>query len=70
MFKDCTSTTDEINAETRGRRDAEKIENILATQVIDAAIDKIFLCVSATPRLRVDPLSLNLCIIEKLKIQI
>jgi GxxExxY protein len=39
MFKNCTSTTDEINAKTRGRRDAEKIENILATQIIDAAIE-------------------------------
>lgn len=39
MFKDYVSITDEINAETRGRRDAEKIENILATQVIDAAIE-------------------------------
>ena len=38
MFKDCTGTT-EINAETRGRKDAGKIENILATQVIDAAIE-------------------------------
>jgi len=39
MFKDCTSTTDEVNAETRSRRDAEKIENLLAAQVIDAAIE-------------------------------
>jgi GxxExxY protein len=38
MFKDCMGTT-EINAETRGRKDAGKIENILATQVIDAAIE-------------------------------
>jgi len=36
MFKDCMGTT-EINAETPSRRDAEKIENILAAQVIDAA---------------------------------
>jgi len=35
MFKDCTSTTDES---TRRRGDAEKIENLLAAQVIDAAI--------------------------------
>ncbi len=39
MFKDCMSTTDEINAKTQGRGDAEKIENILAAQVIDAAIE-------------------------------
>lgn len=39
MFKGCTGITDEINAETRGRRDAEKIENLLAAQVIDAAIE-------------------------------
>ena len=39
MFKDCMSKTDEVNAETRGRRDAEKIENLLAAQVIDAAIE-------------------------------
>ena len=36
MFKECMDTTDEINAKTRSRRDAEKIENILAAQVIDA----------------------------------
>ena len=36
MFKDCTSTTDES---TRRRGDAEKIENLLAAQVIDAAIE-------------------------------
>lgn len=39
MFKEYVSITDEINAKTRSRRDAEKIENILATQVIDAAIE-------------------------------
>src|SRR5580692_3939199 len=39
MFKDCIRTTDKINAETRGRNDAEKIENILAEQIIDAAIE-------------------------------
>ena len=31
--------TDEINAKTQSRQDAEKIENILAAQVIDAAIE-------------------------------
>ena len=39
MFNDCMDTTDGINAKTLGRQDAEKIENILATQVIDAAIE-------------------------------
>jgi GxxExxY protein len=39
MSKDYTSLMDEINAETRRRSDAEKVENILATQVIDAAIE-------------------------------
>lgn len=38
MFKDCIAT-DEINAETPSRKDAEKIENILAAQIIDAAIE-------------------------------
>ena len=39
MFKDCINATDEINAKTPSRKDAEKIENILAAQVIDAAIE-------------------------------
>lgn len=39
MFQDCIDTTDKINAKTRGRNDAEKIENILAEQIIDAAIE-------------------------------
>lgn len=39
MFKDWISTTDEINAKPPSRNDAEKIENILAAQVIDAAIE-------------------------------
>ena len=33
------STTDEINAEPQSRKDAEKIENRLTEQVIDAAIE-------------------------------
>lgn len=39
MFKDCINTTDELNAKPRSRTDAEKIENVLAMQVIDAAIE-------------------------------
>ena len=31
--------TEEINAKTQSRKDAEKIENILAAQIIDAAIE-------------------------------
>ena len=33
------STTNEINAEPQSRKDAEKIENRLTEQVIDAAIE-------------------------------
>ncbi len=36
---DCMDITGEINAKTQSRQDAEKIENILAAQVIDAAIE-------------------------------
>ena len=39
MFKDCMNVTDKINAKTPSRIDAEKIENILAAEVIDAAIE-------------------------------
>ena len=39
MVKDCVDTTDKINAKTPSRNDAEKIENILAEQIIDAAIE-------------------------------
>ena len=39
MFKTYTSIMDEINAKTQGHKDAEKIENILAAKIIDAAIE-------------------------------
>lgn len=39
MFGMMSTTTDDINAKTPRREDAEKIENVLAALIVDASIE-------------------------------